>query len=422
MSDERRNWAGNQDYGATAIHHPATVETVQQLVAGARHARVIGARHSFSAVGATSGDLLDLDRLDHVLAIDPDTCTATIEAGVRYEALAPVLEEAGLALPNLASLPWITVAGACATATHGSGDRQQLLAAAVSALDLVTAGGDIVTLTRQRDGDRFRSALVGLGTLGIVARLTLDLVPSFAMRQTVYEALPIERVLTDFDAIMGGAYSVSLFTDWQGDTIDMVWVKRRGDETQPEDDADYFGARPAAATRTLGDQSAGERVTAQLGVPGPWHERLPHFRAGAMPPTGAELQSEYFVPRRHAAAAVRAFAALGPQLAPALILSEVRTVAADDCWISPYHERDSVGLHCTWLPDWPAVRERLTLIEGALAPFDARPHWGKMFTLPPEVVRPRYSRLAEFDALRRQFDPTGKFGNPFIERYIGGEV
>ena len=313
------------------------------MVAAATRVRAIGARHSFSAIGATEGDLLDLARLDRILSVDPESRTATIEAGVTYEALAPELERAGLALPNLASLPWITVVGACATATHGSGNRHQLLAAAASALDLVTADGELVTLTRERDGDRFRAALVGLGALGIVARLTLDLVPTFTIRQTVYENLPLARLLTNFDEIMGGAYSVSLFTRWRGDTIDMVWVKRRDDEPTPDADADYFGARPAVAPRTLGDQSAGDRVTAQLGTPGPWYERLPHFRSGAMPPIGEELQSEYFIPRQHAAAAARAFAALGPRLAPALILSEVRTVAADDCWLSPYYGRDSVG-------------------------------------------------------------------------------
>lgn len=421
MDDERRNWARNQEYSATAIHHPATVAEVQQLVANARHVRAIGARHSFSAIGATGGDLLDLTRLDQILAIDSARRTATIGAGVRYEALAPALEGAGLALPNLASLPWITVAGACTTATHGSGDRHQLLAAAVSALDLVTADGDLVTLARERDGDTFRSALVGLGMLGIIVRLTLDLVPSFTIRQTVYEALPVERLLTDFDRIMGGAYSVSLFTNWRGDTIDMVWVKRRGDEDVPDAEADYFGARPAPATRTLGDQSAGDRVTAQLGVPGPWHERLPHFRAGAMPAVGEELQSEYFVPRHHAAAAVRAFAALGERLASTLLLSEVRTVAADDCWLSPYYERDSVGLHCTWHPDWPAVRALLPLIEEALAPFDARPHWGKLFTMPPEQVQSRYPPLADFRALQQHHDPAGKFRNRFLDRYVIGE-
>ncbi len=422
MIDERRNWAGNQDYGAVAVHHPASVAEVQRLVAAAPRIRAVGARHSFSAVAATPGAHLVLDRLDRVLDIDTERRTATIEGGVRYAALCPALDRVGLALPNLASLSQITVAGACATATHGSGDRNRILAAAVAALELVTADGELVTLTRKRDSDTFRSALVGLGALGVVARLTLDLVPAFQIRQTVYEDLPLERLVADFDAIMGGAYSVSLFTDWRGEHVNMAWVKRRdGDDSEPEAGADYFGARPAADRRTLGAQAAGEGVTAQSDVPGPWHERLPHFRAGTIPDSGAELQSEFFVPRRHAAAAVRAFMGLGERLAPALVLSEIRTVAADDCWLSPYHGLESVGLHCTWRQDWPAVRGILPLIEEALAPFDARPHWGKLFTLAPERLDALYPRLPDFRALAGRFDPTGKFRNTFLDRYIYGE-
>lgn len=419
MIDERRNWAGNQVYGAAEIHHPASVAEVQRLVADAHRVRAVGARHSFSASAATPGDLLALDRLDRVLDIDTERRTVTIEGGVRYAALCPALDRAGLALPNLASLSEITVVGASATATHGSGDRNQLLAAAVAALDLVTADGELITLSRRRDGDTFRSALVGLGALGVIVRLTLDLVPAFRIRQTVYEGLPAARLAADFDAIMGGAYSVSIFTDWGGPRGNMVWTKRRVDDAAgPEPGADYFGARPAPDRRTLGEQAAGARVTAQSGVPGPWHERLPHFRPEAMPSTGAELQSEYFVPRRHGPAAVRAFATLGERIGPALLMSEIRTIAADDFWLSPFNGQASVGFHCTWHPDWPAVRRVLPLIEGALAPFDVRPHWGKLFTLAPDHLRALYPRLPEFGALQRHHDPTGKFRNAFLDRYI----
>lgn len=419
MLNVGQNWAANQDYGAAAIHHPDSVAEVQRLVAAGRRVRAVGARHSFSAAGATAGDLLLLDRLKRVLEIDPEQRTATIEAGLRYEELNPVLEEAGWALANLASLPAITVAGACATATHGSGSQQQLLAAAVSALDLVTAEGDLVTLTRAQDGDTFRSALVGLGALGVVVRLTLDLVPTFLIRQTVYEGLLLERLIADFAAIMESAYSVSIFTDWRGPTIQRLWVKRHAEATHPAADAPFFGALPAAQKQVLGTQATPDRMTQQDGIAGPWHERLPHFRAGAIAVVGDELQSEYFIDRQHAPAAIQALAALGEQLAPTLVISEIRTVAADNYWLSPFYQRESVGLHCTWQPDWSAVQAKLPLLEAALEPYAPRPHLGKLFTLPPAVVRSRLPRLVDFAALCQQYDPTGKFSNPFLHDLIG---
>jgi xylitol oxidase len=421
MGESRRNWAGNQDYGAARIHYPESVAEVRRIVGGAAKVRALGARHSFSAIAATLGDLLALDQLDRVLEIDTERRTATVEAGIRYAALGPALESAGLALPNLASLPHIAVAGACATATHGSGDGNGSLATAVAALELVTADGDLLTLSRERDGDRFRGAVVGLGGLGVVTTLTLDLVPTFAIAQVVYEDLPLATLLADFEAIMSSAYSVSLFTDWRGDHVNQVWVKRRvaGGEA-PATGTDFFGARPATEERRpSGGPSAG-KCTAQLGVPGPWHERLPHFRPDALPSIGAELQSEYFVPRAHAVAALRAVAALGDRLAPALVISEVRTIAADDLWLSPCHGRDSVGLHFTWRADWSAVAALLPLLEAELAPFDARPHWGKLFATTPDRLGDLYPRLPDFRALLRDHDPAGKFRNAFLDRHLFG--
>jgi len=421
MVEERRNWAGNQDYGAARFHHPATVTEVQALVAGASTVRAVGARHSFTGVAATSGDLLTLDRLDRVLAIDPARRTVTVEAGIRYGQLGPQLHAAGFALHNTASLPHITVGGACATATHGSGVGNGNLATAVAALELVTADGELVTLSRERDGDSFLGAIVGLGGLGVVTTLTLDLVPTFAVAQMVYENLPLATLVADFAAIMGGGYSVSLFTDWRIDRVKQVWVKRRVAEgAAPASGDDYFGATSADGPRHLAGHPATESCTQQLGVPGPWHERLPHFRPDGLPVIGAELQSEYFVPRQHAPAVALALAVLGERLAPVMQSAEVRSIAADDLWLSPCYQRDSVAFHFTWHPDLPAVAAVLPLIEAQLDPFDARPHWGKLFAATPERLRELYPRLPDFGALQRRLDPAGKFRNAFLDRYILG--
>ncbi|HEX5505829.1 MAG TPA: FAD-binding protein [Thermomicrobiales bacterium] len=420
MSEGRRNWAGNYTFRAARIHQPTTLAEVQALVAGRRHVRALGAGHSFNAIADSPGDLISLARLDRVVALDPARRTVTVEAGIRYGPLCRQLHRAGYALPNLASLPHVTVAGACATGTHGSGDRNGVLATAVAALDLVAADGTLVTLTRERDGERFLGAVVGLGALGVVARLTLDLVPAFTARQDVYEGLPLERLAAHFDAIMASGYSVSLFTDWR-DGRCQVWLKRRVDDREDLDATpDAFGATPATRERHPIAHLPADDCTAQLGVPGPWHERLPHFRLEGMPSSGAELQSEYLVPRRHARAALGAVAGLRDNIAPLLQIAEVRTVAADSLWLSPCYAADSVALHFTWAPDWSAVGALLPRLEDRLAPFAARPHWGKLFATPPARLRALYPKLPAFQALMRDYDPAGKFRNAFLDATIFG--
>ena len=425
MSDQLRNWAGNLVYGAARVHRPGTVGEVRDLVRHASRIRPLGSRHSFNAIADTSGDLLSLERLNEIESLDTAQRMVTVGAGITYGTLCAALHRSGFALHNMASLPHISVAGACATATHGSGVRNGCLATSVRALELVTGTGDVVSLSRDRDGDRFRAAAVGLGALGVVTRLTLDVQPAFAIRQVVYEDLPLARLEVDFDAIMSSAYSVSLFTDWQGDTIDQVWTKERvnaGDVTSiTPPPHDFFGASAATVKRHPIASFPADPCTEQLGVPGPWHERLPHFKMDFTPSSGAELQSEYFVARSHAVPALRAVRRLANQLRSVLQVSEVRTIAADDLWLSPYAGRDSVAFHFTWFPDWPAVGAFLPHLEAALAPFDARPHWGKLFTIAPERMQALYPRLGDFRAMAQELDPKGTLRNPFLDRYVFGD-
>jgi alditol oxidase len=422
MLEDRRNWAGNYTYRAARVRRPETVAEVRELVATLNRVKALGSRHSFNEIADSPEDLISLERLARVVAIDRERRTATVEAGVRYGNLCAELHRAGFALPNLASLPHISVAGACATATHGSGDRNSNLATAVAALELVTADGAVAALSRDGDGDDFRGAVVGLGGLGVVTQLTLDLVPAFELRQEVYEDLPLERLEAHFDDIVASAYSVSLFTYWREARFHQVWLKRRvSDGAANEVDLERFGARPATHQRHPIDGLPPRNCTPQLGSPGPWHERLPHFRMEFTPSSGAELQSEYLVPRHHAVAALRTIDGLRDRVAPLLQVSEVRTIAADDLWLSPCYGQPCVGLHFTWVPDWPGVSALLPLLEEQLAPFEARPHWGKLFTTPPERLDALYPRLPDFRDLLRRYDPTGKFRNAFLDRYIFGE-
>ncbi len=421
MLENHSNWAGNYTYRAARLHAPETVEQVQELVRRGSKLKVLGSRHSFNDIADTSEDLISLEHFDHVGAIDRERRTVTVEAGVRYGQLCPQLHREGYALPNLASLPHISVAGACATATHGSGDRNGNLATAVAALELVTADGDVVGVSREQHGEQFPGAVVGLGGLGVVTKLTLDLVPTFAMRQDVYENLPLAHLEDHFDAIVSSAYSVSLFTDWQNERVNEVWLKRRVTDGAPLELApELFGATLAPTHRHPIAELSAVNCTEQMGIPGPWYERLAHFRMEFTPSSGEELQTEYLVPRQHAVAAFRAIDRLRDHVAPLLQISEVRTIAADNLWMSPCYQQACVAIHFTWKKDWPGVRQLLPLIEEQLAPLDARPHWGKLFTMPATRVQSLYAKLPDFQDLLRTYDPQGKFRNAFLDTYIFG--
>ncbi len=420
IGDVGTNWAGNHAYAARALHEPASVEELQELVAGGRALRVLGSRHSFNDIADTTGDLISLARLPRVFELDRDAGTVTVDGGVRYGELCGPLDAAGFALHALASLPHISVAGACATATHGSGDHSGNLATAVVAMELVRADGELVALSRANDPAIFDGAVVGLGALGAVTRLTLRLEPAFQVRQDVYEGLSLGEVADHFDEITALADSVSLFTEWQGSGFEQVWLKRRVEEGRAFDPPPaILGATRATVPFHPIRGMSTDACTEQLGVPGPWHARLPHFRMDHTPSAGAELQTEYLMPRRHAVDALLAVDGLRDRFAPLLQVSEVRTVAADDLWISTAMGRDSVALHFTWHPDWPGVRAVLPALEAALAPFEPRPHWGKLSTMAPEAIRAAYPRLADFGALVDRYDPQGTFQNDFLRRVLG---
>ncbi len=413
MSERVTNWAGNIVFSARQLHRPASVPELQSLVAGADRARVLGSGHSFNRMADTGGELISLAGLPRVVEIADDRRTVRVDGGIRYGDLVADLDAAGLALHNMASLPHISVAGAVTTATHGSGERNGNLATAVAAIELVRADGEQVTL-RRGDPD-FAGAVVGLGALGVVTALTLDVVPTFEIRQYVYDDMTADAVRENLPEILGAGYSVSLFTNWTSTTINHVWLKRQ--DTVP--DGPFFGARPADGPRHPVPMLPADNSTQQAGVPGPWHARLPHFRMEFTPSTGAELQSEYMVGREHAQAAIDAVASVRERIAPVLQVNEMRTVAADDLWLSMNHRRDSFGLHFTWIADTAAVLPAVAALEEVLAPLDARPHWGKVFTMDPATIRSRYERFADFAALADRYDPKGVFRNDYLTDLLG---
>ncbi|MEJ3745733.1 FAD-binding protein [Actinomycetes bacterium KLBMP 9797] len=408
------NWARNVTFGARRLHRPASLDELCAVVAGADRIRALGSGHSFNRIADTPGDLVSVADLPRVMDVDSVRGTVTVSAGLRYGDVAPHLHAAGFALHNLGSLPHISIAGACATGTHGSGVANGTLASAVTALDLVTADGAVRTL--RRDDELFPAAVVSLGALGVVTSLTLDVRPRFDVAQFVYDDLPLDAARTHLAEIMARGYSVSLFTDWARPRFNQVWVKRRAEDGPPPHD--WFGATPADGPRHPVPGMSTEHCTEQLGVPGPWHARLPHFRLEFTPSSGEELQSEFFVPHTEAPEALAALDRIGDRIAPVLQISEVRAIAAEDLWLSPSYQRDTVAFHFTWIKDPDAVVPVLAAVEEALAPFDARPHWGKLFTMGPRVVAARYERVRDFGALTRRLDPAGKFRNDFLDRYV----
>ena len=415
---KRTNWSGNYTFSTDRLHQPQTVEEVQEVVKSCSKLRALGARHSFNGIADSTQDQISLAHLNQIV-LHRESHTVTVGGGVTYSQLAPYLDGHGYALHNLASLPQISIAGAIATATHGSGNKNGNLATAVSGLEVVTADGEVLVLSRERDGDRFAGSAVHLGAVGVVTKVTLDVQPTYKVAQVVYENLGMEQLEQHLEEIFTSGYSVSLFTDWQNHRIGQVWVKQRVQPgSAPQFARELFGAKPATKKlHPLAGHSA-ESCTEQLGIPGPWYDRLPHFRIGFTPSSGAELQSEYIIPRDRGYEAILAVEQLRDHVTPHLFISEVRTIAADNLWMSTAYKRDSMAIHFTWKPEWPAVKNVLPMIEAKLAPFGARPHWGKLFTMPGSRIEPLYPELAKYKGLVAKNDANGKFRNRFLESTI----
>ena len=409
----RTNWAGNVVFGAPGFHRPSSLSELQAVVARSGRIRVLATGHSFNDLADSPGSQVTLAGLPPEVSVDSARSVARVAAGLSYAELAVRLDAHGFALRNLASLPHISVAGACATATHGSGAANQNLAAAVAGLTLVTAGGDLAELTRE-DG-----AVVHLGALGVVSSLLLELVPSFDLSQWVYEDLPLDTLDDHFADLMASGYSVSMFTDWRAPRLTQLWIKQSPGLPSPVTQEPWFTATPALSARHPVPGASPANCTEQLGVPGRWYERLPHFRPEFKPSAGDELQSEYLLPVAAAVPALHALNEIRDRLAPVLQICEIRVVAADRLWLSTCYDQDSVAFHFTWIADTAVVLPVVGQVERALAPFAPRPHWGKIFTVVPEDLRARYERLPGFLDLMRRFDPSGKFRNAYTDRYLG---
>ncbi len=412
----RKNWAGNYQYKAPNLYLPGSAEEVSALVKMKDPQKALGSRHCFNNIADSPNTQISLQKLSRMLEVDKENRTVTVEGGARYGDFCEALDQQGFALHNLASLPHITATGACATATHGSGVGNGNLATAVSAVELVTPSGDIVTINREHQD--FNAVVVGLGAFGIITKIKLNIEPSYQVRQDIFQELPVEMMADHFDEIMSAGYSVSLFTDWRYKKVSQVWIKRRMDQEISDLGDEYYGAR--AADRNLHPIVAlsAENCTEQMGVPGPWWNRLPHFKMGFTPSGGEELQSEFFIPRENAVDAYLAIEKMSDEIYPHLLISEIRTIKADEFWMSPCYQQDSVAIHYTWKQQPAEVKALISRIEAELEPYGVKPHWGKLFSVDPVALRERYERYEDFLSLARNYDPEGKFRNAYLDKNI----
>lgn len=418
MSVVQKNWSGVYTYAAPEILHPTSLDEVRRIAAEAPKVHAVGARHCFNGI-ADSAVMISLDRMPMPFEIDAGASTVTINPGMRYHELNLALDEAGLALHNTASLPHITVGGATATATHGSGDKLGNLSTAVVALEIVGSDGETHRFAKG-DPD-FDGTVVNVGALGVVTSMTLQVQPTYLMRQEVFLDLPWDVAFDHFDEIMSCGDSVSLFTNYR-DAVNELWVKTRvadDDDWQPR--AELFGARAATTQVHPVTELDGTWCTEQLGVPGPWRLRMPHFQVEALGDAGDEMQTEYMLARADAPAAFRALKEQVSELVrPYIFAAEVRSVAADDLWLSSAYQREPICLHYATKADLAMPNEVIPVIEQVLAPYAPRPHWGKLYVATAEELAPRYPKMADFRALADRLDPRRAFRSPFlIEQVLG---
>jgi xylitol oxidase len=408
-----KNWSGTVTFADSQTFAPATTAELAQIMAANPKVRARGSAHCFNAMADTDAISVTFENLPQDLVINKEKQIVTVSAGIKYGELAVALEKRGWALHNMASLPHISVAGAIATATHGSGVGNGNLATAVRGLEIVLPDGSIKKITLE--SPEFAGYVVGLGVAGIVISVDLAIEPTFNVEQTVYRAMSRETYAANLDEIMSLAYSVSFFTTWAAAGGGEVWAKFRSGSVAPET---LFESYPATSNRHPLPGLDPEPCTEQMAVSGPWHLRLPHFKMEFTPSAGDEIQSEFFVDRKDAPAAIAALEKIAPQINEILWVTEIRAIAADELWMSPHYQRDCIGIHFTW-KKVDAVYEFVKVVEAVLAPFNYRPHMGKVYSASPEYIRSVMPKMSEFIRLVKEIDPMNKFGNAMTNNLLG---
>jgi len=416
MTDAGVTWAGTHTFAAPQLVVARSIDeavaAVRDCVDSGAPVRALGTRHSFNDIADTTGTLVTLTEVPADPVLDAAAHTVTVGAGTRYGILASWLEAHGWALHNMGSLPHISVAGATQTGTHGSGITNGCLTTAVRALEYIDANGDVRTV-RAGDPD-FPALAVGLGAFGVITRVTLAIEPTYTVAQSIWRGIGWDTLLDSPKALLSAAYSLSVFTRWGTPELEQVWVKAKVG-VDPALAPDWMGGA-AMTHHTLLAEGNPADLTDHDGTPGPWLTRLPHFRLDGTPSNGNEIQTEYVVDLADAAAALRAVRALAEAIDPLLLITELRTIAADELWLSGAYRRDTLAIHFTWRPLAQEVAAVLPAVEEALAPFAARPHWGKWHAFDATRLDEVHPRLGAARDVFERLDPAGRFANDHLRR------
>jgi len=411
------NWSRTHCFGATELRRPTSIGELQQsivaAVASGQGVRTIGSRHSFTDI-ADSDVVVDLGALPEQFAVSPDRTSVTVSGAMTYARLASLLEPHQLAIANMASLPHLSIAGAISTATHGSGTTNGNLATAVLSLKIMTSAGELRHV--QRSDTQFSAAVVALGAMGAIVAIELAVEPAFDVEQAVHNRLSWSRLHPSLDEVFDAAYSVSVFTDWRDHV--QLWTKRRVDQATLDHATLHDGVQASQPEHPVPGADASSCTNQQ--EPGLWSHRLPHFRSDEVPSVGAEVQSEFFVERALMGQAIERLRSIGDALEPVIMVSEIRTIGADNIWLSPQYQRDCAAFHFTWHHDVVAAHAAADLVTDTLAPLRPIPHWGKVFDPRRFDFDQLYPNLRSALACFQEWDPTSTFTNAWMRNTISG--
>lgn len=414
------NWSGTVQYESSSLHFPRSSEALARIIKENDRVKVLGTGHAFSRIADTTGAHISLDEMKAIFPIDHEHQTVSFEAGVTFKELAEYLERQGYAIANYASLPHISIAGAIATATHGSGEKNGSLATLVREFELVDGRGEVHHISKDKTPDLFAASVVSLGVLGVVTRITLDILPRFTIRQDVYKNVDAQTVLDSFDEVQDMGYSVSLFTKWQNPkSLEKLWIKSIVEDPAREFPQMLFGGTWSNENLHPCSGESAERCTPQCGVSHSANYSLPHFLGEETPSSGNEIQTEFFVPRSKTQEAMQALLNNGHIFTDDIIhVSEVRTIAPDNHWMSPFYEQESVGIHFTWKNEPEKLASVISqvqkILQDAIGDTPLRAHWAKVHNL--SDIRSSLPRFDDFRGLIRVYDPQGKFRNGYSVR------
>ena len=394
------NWVGNQSFTPAFAAAPRDVEEVASLVRQAAErgvcVRVAGAGHSFTPVVETDGLLLDLSALRGVLDADAERKRATALAGTRIHDFYEPLWEAGLALRNQGDIDTQQIAGAVATATHGSGTRYTSLSGVVRGVQLVSATGEVRNIGDD-EPDLLRAAQVAVGMLGVITRLELDVTDTYRLREQI-GLRPWDDVMEHWDQLVSQHRHFGFFWLPSEQSAALYKLERHG---QRMTDQCYVKVYDEIGPDVPDDDTEGHRVDR-------WYRIFPMV----FDPNFDEL--EYYVALERGPQALHAVRELMlTRLPDSVYPLEVRTVGADDAFLSPQYQTATTSISVSGKPGtdyWDYLRS----IDALLAEFDARVHWGKLHFLTPERLQALYPRADDFIALRRELDPEGIFLNDHL--------